>query len=184
MLSLYEPGLDEEPGEDWCEDLQTIEDERFIILLDLLFAHADVFTMTVSDAASRTWPLLETKLRPYQINSIQTQSWFYRRSWHGSTFTVNVYRSADEAKQLLLDTFQDILLKSVKPGICPREVMPTLEDLCFFKNGIMFFGTLSHEYYCDVWPPSEEFERILHTLGHWKEFPYKAAEQPLKLPTA
>ena len=43
------------------------------------------------------------------------------------------------------------------------------EDICFFNGNELFLGTLSHEYICDVYPPSDEIREKLLECGDWEE---------------
>ena len=45
----------------------------------------------------------------------------------------------------------------------------SLEDLCFFRDQELFFGTLSHEFMCYAHVLSPEFGAQLKTLGTWEE---------------
>ena len=45
----------------------------------------------------------------------------------------------------------------------------SLEDLCFFRDQELFFGTLSHEFMCYAHVLSPEFGAQLKTLGAWEE---------------
>lgn len=54
-------------------------------------------------------------------------------------------------------------------GFEKNETMLTLEDLCFFHEDELFFGTVSHEGICSAKGISEQFIRELLKLGDWEE---------------
>jgi hypothetical protein len=75
-----------------------------------------------------------------------------------------IYRALDEAKQVLLNHTNTLFL-----GHEGKETLMTLEDLCFFHEDELFFGTVSHEGIFSAKGISEKFISELLKLGDWGE---------------
>ena len=50
------------------------------------------------------------------------------------------------------------------------------EDLCFFINDRLLLGTVSHEYLCYAYPPTDEIEKKFMKLGNWVKVDYCESE--------
>lgn len=183
MLSLYEPFLDTNitPENATDEDfkIQTIQGKKFESLLDLCFSYADVFSLTKAVWANNTSTVLEQQLAPFLIRRFQTRDWFCSKIEDGPPFIVTLYHATKEAKTIIRDTFNDIFLTPTDN--CTGAEEPTLEDLCFFADKVLFLGSLTHEYICDVYPLDDQFEEQLCTLGKWIDFS-NGSEHLIRLP--
>ena len=167
----------------------TLAGETFSELMNLCFKHADYFTLTkslryknvsyyISLMKSTGTYLRERKvekelkhaLRPFCVKRIRTLHWFCYYS--EAPLEVTVYKAVAEAKAVLFKFFDDLFLEQKQPKLTPR----THEDLCFFQNGRLILGTVSHEYICHAYPQNEEFDMRLRTLGPWEEEAYCGEE--------
>ena len=125
----------------------TIVEEDFRRLMDLCFSQADVFSLTKIHGPYRTDVRLERALQKFQIKHLSVDHWFSRN-----------------AKETLLRYADNLFLKTGDD-----QNGCSLEDLCFFRDQELFFGTLSHEFMCYAHVLSPEFGAQLKTLGAWEE---------------
>ena len=65
-------------------------------------------------------------------------------------------------------------------GISRNRDLHTLEDICFFRKGSLFFGSVSHEGFCAALPDTQDFEKMLWNIGMWpkEEDPLVRIELP------
>lgn len=166
-----------------------IAGEKFSDLMELCFKRADYFTLTKSSgykhfsdymfllkSMETFWrerkveKELKRALKPFYVKRIHTLHWFcfYRET----PLEVTVYKAMPEAKAVLLQFFDDLFFEQNRPKLTPRAH----EDLCFFQNGRLILGTVSHEYICHAYPQDEEFDVRLRALGPWNEEAYRGEE--------
>lgn len=141
----------------------TIAGENFRRLMDLCFSQADVFSLTKVHGPYRTDVRLERALQKFQIKHLSVDHWFcYAPS--GCLHEVILYHASRKAKETLLRYADNLFLETGgDQNGC------SLEDLCFFRDQELFFGTLSHEFMCYAHVLSPEFGAQLKTLGAWEE---------------
>ena len=141
----------------------TIAGEDFYRLMDLCFAQADVFSLTKVHGPYRTDARLERALQKFQFKHLSVDHWFcYAPS--GYLHKVTLYHASRKAKETLLRYADNLFLKTGD-----NQSLCSLEDLCFFRDQELFFGTLSHEFMCYAHVLSPEFGAQLKTLGTWEE---------------
>lgn len=141
----------------------TIAGEDFCRLMDLCFAQADVFSLTKVHGPYRTDARLERALQKFQFKHLSVDHWFcYAPS--GYLHKVTLYHASRKAKETLLRYADNLFLKTGD-----NQSLCSLEDLCFFRDQELFFGTLSHEFMCYAHVLSPEFGAQLKTLGTWEE---------------
>lgn len=141
----------------------TIAGEDFFRLMDLCFAQADVFSLTKVHGPYRTDARLERALQKFQFKHLSVDHWFcYAPS--GYLHKVTLYHASRKAKETLLRYADNLFLKTGD-----NQSLCSLEDLCFFRDQELFFGTLSHEFMCYAHVLSPEFGAQLKTLGTWEE---------------
>ena len=141
----------------------TIAGEDFRRLMDLCFSQADVFSLTKVHGPYRTDVRLERALQKFQIKHLSVDHWFcYAPS--GCLHEVILYHASRKAKETLLRYADNLFLKTGDD-----QNGCSLEDLCFFRDQELFFGTLSHEFMCYAHVLSPEFGAQLKTLGAWEE---------------
>lgn len=165
-LILYQPFFDDTITEDHIpedvDEIKTVSHENFQALLNLCFQYADTFSLTDYPPENADIKNHIDALNPFQIKSLYSQEWFYERAID-IPFHVRIYRTAAKAKEVLLDTVEDLFL-TPKSGNAI-----SVNDLCFFREGKALLGTITHEYYCLVYCPDAEFERKLKRIGRWIE---------------
>ena len=102
-------------------------------------------------------------LQKFQIKHLSVDHWFcYAPS--GYLHEVTLYHASRKAKETLLRYADNLFLKTGDD-----QNGCSLEDLCFFRDQELFFGTLSHEFMCYAHVLSPEFGAQLKTLGAWEE---------------
>ena len=147
--------------EDGCAAERTISGESFQRLIELCFAQADAFSMNSAPWTHATDLRLARALEPYRIRSFETGSWFCYASTY-PPLRVNLYRAAEGAKAAILRYIGHLFLYGDK-----NAEFCSLEDLCFFRDGELFFGTVTHERICFAHILSDEFGTALGELGPW-----------------
>lgn len=141
-------------------------------LLRLCIRLCDCFTMTEVPYGSASD--MQKALKPYLIRDFQTSRWFERQKV-SPPMHVFLYRTDPGAGEILESYTKHLFRTEFR---IPEQNM---EDLCFFSDNTLIFGTMSEEKFCCVYPPSEGFEKeLLSVRGDWRSTP--AAQKPLRLP--
>lgn len=142
------------------EDL-TIRGEKLAALWSLCFAHADAFTLCTAVWTHANNDALRQALAPHRIRSFRTVRWFCHYSIE-PFLEVNVYPVNEETRCIVVQYVTDLWF-----DLSRNRGLHTLEDLCFFCDNQLFFGTVSHEQICIALPPTQEFEKNLWNFGMW-----------------
>jgi hypothetical protein len=151
-----------------------VSGENFRKLLGECFSRADRFSLTVGPWYYQTNALWR-EIHPYLLNHRTTSAWF--AYGEGSHPCVRLLFPTNAETRALLEKYFDNMWLKPPEG----EAKQSLEDLCFFQNGKLFFGTVSHEYICSVAPPDEEFMPALYALSPlWRKSPDPWPEMYLK----
>jgi hypothetical protein len=135
----------------------------------LLFPCA-YFSLQLARWTETTDNQLEQALEPYKVKHLKINHWYrYGAPFENFEFDVPLmniflYRASEEAKQVLLSYTNTLFL-----GLEKEESLMTLEDICFFHEDELFFGTVSHEGICSVKGLSEQFTTEFLKLGDWEE---------------
>ena len=144
------------------EEDRTINGAMLARLWDACFDHADAFTLCTAIWTQATNDALRTALERYEIRSFHTARWFC----HFSTepfLQVHVYPANEETRRIIKQQVTDLYF-----DLSRNKNLHTLEDLCFFKENQLFFGTVSHESICMAQPPAQEFAELLENFGMWQ----------------
>lgn len=172
-----------ENGRSWTEPPQDHSlYELTAHLYDLCFRYADTFSFTIQEywhnlplGMKQRENLLRDRLRPYFVKKFQTYDWY---GWNDSDMEIFVYRCCDETKAILHALCPEIFIRPAEDRF-HRLQYPEFEDLCFYRNGRLLLGTVSHEYMCSIYPPvSSEgtpdpaFMEELQKVGYWKKCVY------------
>ena len=152
--------------------------DAYLRLLDLCFAHADYFSLCDENPAEwKTIPnTVEDLLMPYRKKTLKTRQWFGYFSTE-PPLTVSLYQANEETKRILSACYSDLFFENQKK--VPKKHVEQIgrdfvhlqrpEDLCFFKDRRIFFGTVSHELICTADCPDEAFETELRALAPFRE---------------
>lgn len=135
-------------------------------LLSLCFQHCDHFSLT-----HQNWPwtnnALRDELAPYLCHEILTTRWFSYGTTEANPLKIFLYSANSDTKVAVEKSYHGLFLDNLSDETLRWE--HSLEDLCFFSKSKLFFGTVSHEYDCRVYPPNEEFKaKLLEIYSHWK----------------
>ncbi len=151
-----------------------LRDDKFKQLLQVCFDEADSFSL--SKVSTPTYSCsIEDMLASYLKQTIQTEKWF---AYNGAAPLIEmIYTAEPETQDIIANCYRDIFLQ--KKGKVPKKkyeqigqtfLYPSvLEDICFFKDKQMIFGTLSHEYICVARSISQDFEEKLLSLAPWRK---------------
>lgn len=122
------------------------------------FRLSDSFSLTEGPCGSTKAKSLLHLLEPYLVGTIETQHWFCYYVPKGYEKRVHIFRSCDESKKILMDSYESLFLNG-------NSKLEIAEDVCFFSKRKLFMGTVTHENICYVYPPNDEsqlsFQRIL-----------------------
>ena len=148
--------------------------QEFLRTLRLCFRYADCFTLTelcLRDTVLKTD--LQKELRPFLIRDFEARSWFITPKINPPRH-IFLYK-ADPVALPVLERYAHSL-----SGLGYRIPEENLEDICFFSEEKLFFGTLSWDGYCGVYPPTEGFEKeLLSIRDDWQRA--EKAVKPLSL---
>ena len=154
------------------EEGTNLRGEAFRRLVRLCAGRADELTlMRLVDDTEQSITPLEEALAPWVTGTTKTDSWF--GYGEGSTPKL-VFRCpvTEGLLALLFARYDDIFLTS-DPERGSGWEMGVLEDLCFFENGRLFFGSVSHETECFLWPLDEEMRREAERLDRWEPIDWR-----------
>lgn len=150
----------------------TISGDNFSDFLKLCFYHADLFSFNEAIWTNCVCNDLQKELEPFLVKEFQTQRWFgYDYSMapprDRRQIRVYLYRTDPVAQEIILRHCSDIFLRKNINGVF-QDSLQTLEDLCFFSEGELFVGTVSHEFILGVAPFYKDLEDFMKKLGRWK----------------
>lgn len=143
------------------EEDKTIQGAALEVLWDACFDHADVFSLCTAIWTQATDDALEKALALYRLRSFRTARWFC----HFSTepfLEVSVYAANEETRRIVKQHVHDLYF-----NLSRNRGLHTREDICFFKENRLFFGTVSHEGICMAEPLTQEFFALLQNFGMW-----------------
>lgn len=148
--------------------------QEFLRTLRLCFRYADCFTLT--ELCLRDTPLktdLQKELRPFLIRDFEARSWFITPKMDPPCH-IFLYKADTDALPVLEQYTHSLFRLDYR---IPEE---NLEDICFFSGETLFFGTLSRDGCCGVYPPTDGFEmELLSIRDDWRRA--EKAVKPLSL---
>ena len=141
--------------------------------ISICFDVADIFSLTEngwteakkSGESVRILRLLE----PYHIRTIRAQHWFCQSVPVGYEKEVYIFSLTEDSKKILLQEYNSIFYDDtiwLKP-----------EDICFFKNGKLISGSISHERICYVYDYESIFSESISLQNAWEVVPHNPNEQ-------
>ena len=160
-------------GQDYEIDTSMIiSGDKFSAFLKKCFDNADLFSFNEAIWTNCSCKDMQKELEPFLTKEIQVQKWFgydyaMAPEMDRRTIRVYLYQADSAAKDSILQYCSDVFLRQNIGGEFMDPVQ-TLEDLCFFSDGKLFVGTVSHEFLLKVEPPSKDFEDSMKKLGRWK----------------
>ena len=124
--------------------LSDISGQSFEKFISFCFEKADVFSLTKSGwpGSDRSGDFIRVMqlLKPYLINTVHINHWFCYRVPEGHDKEVYLFTANAESKRIILEQY-DSLFYQDKAWYKP-------EDFCFFQNGKLTVGSVSHERIC------------------------------------
>jgi len=144
-----------------------VEGEDFFRLLDLCFRHCDFFSFTVC-GIRRKEGALQGSLSPHACRRIPTNRWFRYITLPGNPLDRILYPANDKTLGILKRHCARLFLFDGSRSSSSWN--QTLEDLCFFSDGKLFLGTVSHEHICEAFPPDDAVKReFFEAYPRWIE---------------
>lgn len=160
-----------------------IRGESYKNILSLCFQYAEYFTL--NDYHLYLGYDLPSRLEPFAVESFKTAHAFLNPTYGyddngalvpADKIKTTVYRATQQAKEIISHISNNIYLETdaieIFDPTLNRIVSGTSwygEDLCFYKGDQLFFGTLSHEYECVLYPPSREVLILFQRHATWRE---------------
>ena len=161
-----------EPQETSAEALQK--------LFDVCFDNSDTFSLSTAGWA-RQDSTLERELTPHLLHRLKTTHWFCECTTSANPQHIWIFPLNEQTKNILRTHYRGLFHEDwSKEG---QRWISSLEDLCFFRNGKLLLGTLSHEYMCGAYPEDDEAlaQRFRDALPGWEE-PGRFADEQITLP--
>lgn len=160
------------------------ENEAFRALLYTCCEYGDRFSLCYSDGfpTEMTHPL-EAALEPYLIARQKVNHWFGYYNVPGypavPILTQHIFPAVPEAVESVARYCKDIYFTKEREDSRYKSPPFLYSDLCFFRNGRLLLGTVSHEEMAYVYPPDEEFLIDLLNAGRWIKASSPPPRQPL-----
>ena len=167
------------------DEPRTISHGAFADFLTQCFSAADLFSMNLAPWTECVCGEMQTALAPFLVKELNMFRWFGYDQTDAPPrdrrqMSVYLYRADMAARDIILAHADDIFLNHFTDGVWQDSVQ-TLEDLCFFSQGKLIVGTVSHERLLSVAPPDKAFETYIQTLGDWnetKQVPFELSADP------
>lgn len=99
-------------------------------------------------------------LAPYHIRTLHTNCWFCHRVPDGYDIEVYLFNAVRQARDIILEKYSSLFYDN--------PVWDKPEDLCFFQNGILISGSVSHENICFAYEQENSFLEDIKLYGMWK----------------
>lgn len=153
--------------------IRNLNGQYFEEFLSACFEIGDVFSLS-RNGWSNAGESVESKrilslLSPYHINTLHTENWFCQHVPQGYEKEIYLFRATEDAKKIMLSEYKSVFYEG--------SVWMKPEDLCFFKNGKLFMGSLTHEDICYVYNYEVLFLERTAGLSIWEKGSDVLAEQ-------
>jgi len=150
---------------------KNVSGKEFEQLICSCFRASDSFSLTknswlTSKDEKESINLLH-QLLPYHIETRHTNRWFCYRVPVDQEIEIYLFRATLESQKIFLTAYNCIF----NDGVLWR--VP--EDVCFFKNGKLILGSVSHENICYVY--DDGLKKKLQGCGEWTNIPTEKVEQ-------
>ena len=162
----------------------SISNDKFCTMLDACLNDCEYFTLTRSSYTYEEGYIesvkqvrgnkiivvdLKAEFSDFLLNDYDTRNWYGylmpRFLNDGFFLNVSVYRFNNITKSKIKNTFPNIFLRD-------ENHVFLYEDICFFENGKLLLGTVSHAAACTIYPTSEAQLLKFKELASWNEIPY------------
>lgn len=141
-------------------------DKSFRAILDLFFRRCEYFSLTLHNLPGKTNEL-EIELAQYLHRKIVTTRWFSYGRMEYNPLEVSLYPVNSSTKTLVYKYYHSFFLDSLPAKSAERK--QSFEDLCFFSNGKLILGTVSHEHICRIYPPDKSFKsQLMEIYSDWQ----------------
>lgn len=144
--------------------------ESLMDLVHLCFTHADRFTLTIDHPTDTT--VLE-QLEPYKVYQGIFPHWFGYGRHTQNRFVERIrlfYRVCPETERILCEAIEKTnTTRYFYPSDEAGYDFRTFSDLCFFQNGRLIFGSVFHESFSLLYPPTSAFWKKAVKLVQWKK---------------
>lgn len=154
---------------DFSHPVTPICGERFRQFLDVCWPYVDYFTFAGPATNYDDSCLLKDALHPW-FDRVVTVSERFGYGPGSTPDRMYLYRAAEGAKEAILACYSDIFFRKrsfTDLGGYPIETWSIFDDLCLYSDKKLFFGSISHEGECFLWPLSEEMRQALVENEDW-----------------
>ncbi len=145
-------------------------------LWDVCFDTCDTFSLTGHPWIGQDGAL-ERALATFTAHRFDTLHWFCYYVLEENPLHVRIYPLHEQTKKILRVHYRGLFLDDW--GDSRRKWRPSLEDICFFRNGKLLLGTVSHEHICAAYPEDDKAlaQRFKDAVPGWEESDRYAKEQ-------
>ena len=150
----------------WSMDPTPICGERFRQFLDVCWPYVDYFTFAGPATSYDDSCLLKDALHPW-FDSVVTLSERFGYGPGSTPDRIYLYRATAGAKEAILACYSDIFFRKRSFTGYPIEKCSVFDDLCLYSDKKLFFGSISHEGECYLWPLDEEMRKALVDNEDW-----------------
>lgn len=131
--------------------------------IEVCIQYSDYFSLTIFNSCGAD-TTLEELLNPYLYKKLTDTHWFCYYTMENNPLNVNIYPVCAETTSIIKK-----YNKSFDFYYENADVKQTLEDICFFKNGKLIFGTVTHEGICAFFECDKLFfEKMLEISSDWQ----------------
>ena len=162
---------------------ENIWGESYKSVLALCFQYADYFTL--NDYRLYLGYDLPLRLESFVVESFKTAYAFLNPTYNyddngilvpADKIETTIYKATQQAKEIVSYISNNIYLEAGTIEIFEPKLNRIVsgtswhgEDLCFYRGNKLFFGTLSHEYECVLYPQSKEMLSLFQNHATWLE---------------
>lgn len=151
--------------------------------LDVCLPHADYFTLSSFAILYDDHCALKEALLPWFADVMTIDEWF---GYGPGSSKMRVYRyhASPGSKEALLSCCHDVFFHyapSAKHPDRPNRYRGALDDLCLFSQGKLFFGSISHESECFLYPLDEDMAREAEAMDCWTPCPWRDERSRLEM---
>lgn len=139
-----------------CAD--NIKGEKFREFISYCLEQSTYFSLTLHDCNEDIKNNALAEIDKYSYKSIQTYSWYCYKTFE-KPLSISLYYSTKELVDWFVNFFNS-LFEFESQGI---------EDICFFRNKNLLFGSVSHEKIAQLFLSSEKEILKYETYSRWEK---------------
>ena len=111
---------------------------------------------------------MERALEPYVLRRLRTTRWSCYYTANSNPQRIALYPLNEQTKSILRAQDRGLFLEDWSGRLL--RWIPSMEDLCFLRNGTLLLGTVSHGRICMAYPEDGELtQRFQDAICGWGE---------------